>query len=223
MRKPPIWSRNDLPVAKEGFPFIGAFLLLLALGVSLQWKVFSLITGIALFYQFIFFRNPHRIVPQGEGLFVSPADGRIVAIQELYEDRFLKEKAVKISIFMNVFNVHVNRIPCQGTVQGTFYNPGKFLNAAKEKASLENEQNALVLETPKGQKILLIQIAGLIARRIVCWVQKGDRVEPGERFGVIRFGSRVDVFLPIGVDVRVNLGDKVKGGSTILGARYGSP
>jgi phosphatidylserine decarboxylase len=201
MRKPPIWSRNDLPVAKEGLPFIAVFLLLLAIGVSLQWKIFSLITGIALFYQFIFFRNPRRIVPQGEGLFVSPADGRIVAIQPLYEDRFLKEKAVKISIFMNVFNVHVNRIPCHATVQGVFYNPGKFLNAAKEKASLENEQNALVLETPKGQKVLLIQIAGLIARRIVCWAQKGDRMAQGERFGV---------------------GEKVKGGATILGAIHGS-
>ena len=217
----PFWRRNDLPVAKEGFPFIGAFLLLLAVGIFFQWPLFSLISGIGLFYQFVFFRNPKRTIPSGEGVFVSPADGRIVAIQECYEDRFLKEKAVKISIFMNVFNVHVNRVPYDGTVQGIFYNPGKFLNAAKDKASLENEQNALVLETPKGQKILLIQIAGLIARRIVCWVQQGDAVNRGERFGVIRYGSRVDLFLPVDVAVKVQLGEKVKGGSTIIGAMHG--
>jgi len=222
MAKPPLWKRNDLLLAKEGFPFIGIFFLFLIAGILFQWKFFSLLTAISIFYLFIFFRNPPRVVPEGEGLFVSPADGRIVAIQELYEDRFLKEKAVKISIFMNAFNVHVNRIPCESFVQGIFYNPGKFLNAAKDKASLENEQNALVLETPTGEKVLLIQIAGLIARRIVCWAKPGYHKEKGERFGIIRFGSRVDVFLPLAVKVEVKLGDKVKGGSTVLGALNGS-
>ncbi len=222
MRKLPFWKRNDLPVAKEGFPFIGTFLLLLALGILFQWTIFSFVTVFSLFYLFIFFRNPHREIPTQEGLFVAPADGRIVAVQEVYEDRFLKEKAVKISIFMNIFNVHVNRTPCRGTLKEVIYNPGKFFNAAKDKASLENEQNALILETPKGYKILIIQIAGLIARRIVCWIKPGDQVERGDRFGVIRFGSRVDVFLPCKVDIHVRLGEKVKGGTTVLGVLHGS-
>lgn len=213
----PFWKRNNLPVAKEAFPFIGISLLFIVVGVFFQWWVFSGFAILSLCYIILFFRNPFRVIPENPGVIVSPADGCVVDIQEVYEDRFLKEKAIKISIFMNVFNVHVNRIPFQSTVKGIYYNPGKFMNAAKEKASLENEQNALLLETPEGLKILLIQIAGLIARRIVCWTSVGEEIQRGERFGMIRFGSRVDVFLPLGVDIKVRLGEKIQGGSTILG------
>ncbi len=210
-------KRDDLVVAKEGFPFIGCGLLVLVAGLWFQWWAFSLVIATVVFYLALFFRNPRRTVPEGERLVVSPADGRIIEIQDLFEERFLKKKSVKISIFMNLFDVHVNRIPCQGQVQGIFYNPGKFIMASRDKASLENEQNALVLETPKGDKILLIQIAGLIARRIVCWARVGDRVSRGDRFGMIRFGSRVDLFLPLGVELRVKLGEKIKGGATVVG------
>ena len=220
MSLPPFWEQNNLPVAKEAFPFIGISLLPIAAGFFFQWWVFSGFATLALFYIILFFRNPFRSVPEDPGVFVSPADGRVVEIREVYEDRYLKGKATQISIFMNVFNVHVNRIPCQSTVKGIYYNPGKFMNAAKEKASLENEQNALLLETPEGDKILLIQIAGLIARRIVCWTSVGNQVQRGARFGMIRFGSRVDLFLPLGVDIKVRLGEKIKGGSTILGVLH---
>jgi phosphatidylserine decarboxylase len=220
MRKPSLLKRDDLVVAKEGFPFIGSGLLVFLAGLWFQWWIFSLVIATVVFYLILFFRNPRRAVPEGERLVVSPADGRIVEIQELFEERFLKKKSVKISIFMNLFDVHVNRIPCQGLVQGIFYNPGKFISATRDKASLVNEQNAIVLETPKGHKILLIQIAGLIARRIVCWARVGDRVSRGDRFGIIRFGSRVDLFLPQGVELRVKLGEKVQGGASVVGVMH---
>ena len=164
-----------------------------------------------------FFRNPEREIPAGEGVVVAPADGRIIEIKEVAEERILKNQSLKISIFMNVFNVHVNRIPYSGKIVDILYNKGKFVSANKEKASLENEQNAVLLETPEGKKILFVQIAGLIARRIACWVEKGDLVERGQRFGLIRFGSRVDIYLPLGVKLHVSLGDKTKAGTTILG------
>src|SRR4030067_1313391 len=138
-----------------------------------------------------FFRNPERNIPSGKDLIVSPADGRIIAVNNEMETRILRKRLIRISIFMNLFNVHVNRIPCSGRVSGIFYNPGSFLSANKDKASLENVQNAVVLETTGGDQILFVQIAGLIARRIVCRLQKVAQVERGERFGLIRFGSGV--------------------------------
>ncbi len=205
------------PIAVEGIPFI-----LIGAGVTvtsylLGWTIVTILLGILTFFVIWFFRNPEREIPAGEGVVVAPADGRIIEIKEVAEERILKNQSLKISIFMNVFNVHVNRIPYSGKIVDILYNKGKFVSANKEKASLENEQNAVLLETPEGKKILFVQIAGLIARRIACWVEKGDLVERGQRFGLIRFGSRVDIYLPLGVKLQVSVGDKTKGGVTILG------
>lgn len=183
----------------------------------LGWTIVAILLGILTFFVIWFFRNPEREIPAGEGVVVAPADGKIIEIKEVDEERILKNQSLKISIFMNVFNVHVNRIPYSGKIVDILYNKGKFVSANKEKASLENEQNAVLLETPEGKKILFVQIAGLIARRIACWVKKGDMVERGQRFGLIRFGSRVDIYLPLGVKLQVSLGDRTKAGTTILG------
>ena len=164
-----------------------------------------------------FFRNPSRVIPQGPGLIVAPGDGRVLAIEEEFEPRFIKDRSIRISIFLNVFDVHINRVPCEGSIEGVQYQPGLFLVASKPDATLRNEQNAVMIRTAQGAKVLCVQVAGLIARRIVCWVSPGDRAVRGERFGLIRFGSRMDTFLPIGTAVKVAVGDRVKGGETILG------
>ncbi len=209
-------KRERAPIAVEGIPFVviaGIIAVLFyAAGLIIPAVLFTLVTLFVVW----FFRNPERTVPPGDNNVISPADGKIIDIREVDETRILKKKMLKISIFMNLFNVHVNRSPCTGKVVDILYNPGKFVSANLDKASLENEQNAVVLETPAGEKIIFIQIAGLIARRIVCWLREGQYVKRGERFGLIRFGSRVDVYLPVGTDVRVSLGDKVKAGESIL-------
>ena len=209
-------KRERAPIAVEGIPFVviaGIITVLFyAAGLIIPAVLFTLVTLFVVW----FFRNPERTVPPGDNNVISPADGKIIDIREVDEARILKKKMLKISIFMNLFNVHVNRSPCTGKVVDIVYNPGKFVSANLDKASLENEQNAVVLETPAGEKIIFIQIAGLIARRIVCWLREGQYVKRGERFGLIRFGSRVDVYLPVGTDVSVSLGDKVKAGESIL-------
>ena len=209
-------NRERAHIAIEGIPFvIGAGILsfiFYAAGLNIPGIVFSLLTLFIIW----FFRNPERDVPPGDNLIISPADGKIIDIREGSENRILKKSMVKISIFMNLFNVHVNRIPCSGKVVDILYNPGKFISANREKASLENEQNAVVLETPSGEKIIFIQIAGLIARRIVCRLREGEFVRRGQRFWLIRFGSRVDVYLPTGFEVKISIGQKVKGGESIL-------
>jgi phosphatidylserine decarboxylase len=164
-----------------------------------------------------FFRDPERIIPSGDGLIVAPADGRVVQIREEREERFLKTPVIRVSIFLNIFNVHVNRMPCEGKIRKVAYHAGKFLSAHLDKASSENEHQAILIEASTGQQLVVVQIAGLIARRIVSWIQPGDQLERGQRFGMIRFGSRVDTFLPIGTKLRVKRGDQVKGGETILG------
>jgi phosphatidylserine decarboxylase len=162
-----------------------------------------------------FFRDPPRAIPGGESTVVSPADGRIVAVEQV-ADPYLHRPATKVSVFMNVFNVHSNRSPVDGEVQQSWYNRGAFVNAALDKASLENERSALWLRSDTGADVTCVQIAGLIARRILCYAKAGDRLRRGDRFGFIRFGSRVDVYLPEGARVRVALGEKVRAGSTIL-------
>jgi phosphatidylserine decarboxylase len=164
-----------------------------------------------------FFRNPSRVAPQGPGFIVAPGDGKVIAIQEEFEPRFIKDRSIRISIFLNVFDVHINRVPCEGVIEDVQYQPGLFLVASKPDATLRNEQNALMIRTAQGAKVLCVQVAGLIARRIVCWISPGDRAIRGERFGLIRFGSRMDTFFPVGTAVKVAVGDRVKGGETILG------
>ena len=210
-------SEKQFLIVKEGFIFIGiSGVLTVAAALFGGWPA-SIIPGLLTFFCIWFFRDPRRVVPQGENLLVSPADGKVVDVSRTEELRFLQKPAIKISIFLNVFNVHVNRSPVAGKVVGMFYNVGRFFAANAPKASLENEQNAVVLETPSGKRVVCIQIAGLIARRIVCWIKEGSVMARGERFGLIRFGSRVDLFLPIETEVLVSEGDHVKGGETILG------
>lgn len=162
-----------------------------------------------------FFRDPPRNVPGDSNTVVCPADGRVLMVVPA-EDPYLNRQAIKVSIFMNVFNVHSNRSPVDGEVVDAWYKPGSFFNAAIDKASLENERNALHLRTPSGVDVTCVQIAGLVARRVLCYVKPGDRLTRGQRFGFIRFGSRVDVYLPPGTRVRVELGQKVYASSTVL-------
>jgi phosphatidylserine decarboxylase len=212
-------EQNKWPIAKEGVPFlIPAALLTVFLGI-MGWKVWMSL-GI-LFSLFIayFFRNPRREIPHLANIILSPADGRVIHVGECEEDRFLKEKTLKVSIFMSLFDVHLNRAPVSGKVLERSYLPGRFLAANVEKSSLLNEQNAVILETEDRFKILLIQIAGFVARRIVCYANAGDRLRKGEIFGLIRFGSRVDLYLPPEVKPIVRMGQHVKGGESIIGYR----
>jgi phosphatidylserine decarboxylase len=206
-----------IPFAKEGVPFIAVTAGTTLIAGWLGWTLLAV--GAALLTLFVswFFRNPARVVPQGSRLVVAPGDGKVIAIEQEYEPRFLKDRGIRLTIFLNVFDVHINRVPCEGVVQDVQYQPGLFLVASRPDATIRNEQNALLLTTPAGAKVLCVQVAGLIARRIVCWVSAGDRVQRGERFGLIRFGSRMDTFLPAGTAIKVAVGDRVKGGETIIG------
>jgi phosphatidylserine decarboxylase len=163
-----------------------------------------------------FFRDPERTGERGQSLVVSPADGKLIMITEVDEPSFMNGRATRLSIFMNVFNVHVNRYPIDGVVEYVHYNRGKFFNAAAEKSSLENEQMSVGLQSG-STRLLVRQIAGLIARRIVTYSKVGDKVKQGDRMGIIRFGSRVDVFIPTGSTIRAKLGDVTSAGVTILG------
>ena len=206
-----------IPFAKDGIPFIGAAVGVTLLTVWLGWTIVAVGAAILTFFVFWFFRNPSRVVPQGPRLVVASGDGKVIAIEEEFEPRFIKDRSIRVTIFLNVFDVHINRIPCEGAIEDVQYQPGLFLVANRPDATLRNEQNALMIRTGQGAKVLCVQVAGLIARRIVCWVSPGDRAVCGERFGLIRFGSRMDTFLPIGTALRVAVGDRVKGGETILG------
>jgi len=206
-----------VPFAKEGFPFMGAAAGVTLLAAWLGWTIVAVGASILTLFVSWFFRNPVRAVPQGANLVVAPGDGKVIAIGEEFEPRYLKERSIKLSIFLNVFDVHINRMPCEGIIEDVQYQPGSFMIASKPEATVKNEQNAVMIKTPQGAKVLCVQVAGLIARRIVCWASPKDRAVRGERFGLIRFGSRMDTFLPIGTAIRVLVGDRVKGGETILG------
>jgi len=201
-------------VAKEGWPFL-AIAVALAAAATWFWGWWSAPLWIAALFVLQFFRDPARDIPQGEGLVLCPADGRVLLVGPA-RDPFLNRDALKISVFMNVFNVHSNRSPVDATVQTVNYSAGTFVNAALDKASSDNERNALHLRTASGTDVTCVQIAGLIARRILCYVKAGDRLARGQRYGFIRFGSRVDVYLPPGATPRVAIGDKVKASSTVL-------
>jgi phosphatidylserine decarboxylase len=210
---------NNWPIAKEGLPFlIPIALFTIFLGI-MGWNLLTFLgIFITLFIGF-FFRNPKRNIPSLDNVIVSPADGTIIHVGEAEEDRFLKEKVLKVSIFMSLFDVHVNRAPVSGKILQRSYLPGRFLVANVEKSSLLNEQNAFILETEDRLKILLIQIAGFVARRIVCYAKAGDTLRRGEIFGLIRFGSRVDLYLSTEVKPIVRIGQHVKGGESIIGYR----
>lgn len=207
-------------IIPEGFPFIMAGCAMTFSLYSTDYVKLAAFSLCVTFFIIWFFRNPERIIPADEAAIVSPADGKVIIIQEAQRKDLTPGSFLKISIFMNVFNVHVNRIPCSGTVKLIRYNKGKFLSANLDKASELNEQNALVITTDTGREIIAVQIAGLIARRIVCWINEGMRVNKGERFGLIRFGSRLDVYLPPETIIKVKIGDTVRSGETILGELF---
>jgi phosphatidylserine decarboxylase len=204
-------------IAGEGLPFIiplgGATILAFVAGFKWIFFVFLVVTLFVVW----FFRNPRRSPPEKEGLVISPADGRVIRIEETTSDERPGRTFQKISIFMNVFNVHVNRIPYSGEIRFIRYREGKFLSANMDKASALNERNTVLLQTVDGREIMTVQIAGLIARRIVCWLKEGMQVSRGQRFGLIRFGSRVEVFLPLGSTLLVRVGEKVRAGETPIG------
>lgn len=206
-----------IPIAKEGIPFVGITAGGTLVAGLLGWTIPAVIAGGFTLFTAWFFRNPARVIPPGSGLVVAAGDGKVVAIEEEFEPRFMKEKSIRLSIFLNVFDVHINRVPCEGIVERVQYQAGAFLVASKPEATLKNEQNAILVRTAQGAKVVCVQVAGLIARRIVCWVSQGDRVQRGERYGLIRFGSRMDTFLPLGSTMKVSVGDRVKGGETVVG------
>ena len=195
-------------IAREGWPFI-AIALVIAIGLSLTtWWLLAAIAWIAFVFVLQFFRDPPRNVPAQPNAVLAPADGRIVRIGPA-RDPYVNRDALMISVFMNVFNVHSNRSPVDATVADAWYHPGKFVNASFEKASSDNERNALRLVTDNGTEVVCVQIAGLIARRILCYVKRGDTLARGQRYGFIRFGSRVDLYLPPDAIPRASVGDKV--------------
>ncbi|HEV8244096.1 MAG TPA: phosphatidylserine decarboxylase family protein [Nitrospirales bacterium] len=205
------------PIAREGVPFLAAAAIPTVVAWTLGWMVASVLFGTATLFIGWFFRNPLRRVPGGPNLIVSPGDGRVLAVVEEEEPRFLKERAARVSIFLSPLNVHINRTPCAGLVQTVAYTPGKFRMANRPEATLENEQTAVLFETEAGRRILCVQVAGYVARRIVCWLSEGEQVARGERYGLIRFGSRMDLYVPIGTALRVKTGDRVVGGESVIG------
>ena len=206
-----------VPVAREGYPFIGfaAFLTLIFAGLGLTGP--TLLALLATAFILYFFRDPERFIPERADALVSPADGKVILVEDVMDQNFTGGQAYKISIFMNIFNVHVNRAPCDGDVDRVFHVPGMFYSADSAQGALRNEYCATLLTTPAGSKIAVVQVAGLIARRIVCWLEPRDRVRRGQRIGLIRFGSRVDLYLPKETSVQVAVGQKVIAGETVMG------
>ena len=208
---------NNYPhpiIAREGWPFL-AISVILAISGTIWCAYWSIPLWFIALFVLQFFRDPPREIPQNPGAVLSPADGRVVAVERMH-DPYMQREAIKVSVFMNVFNVHSNRSPVDGTVQQIWYFPGKFVNADLDKASTENERNAIWLKTPDGKDVISVQVAGLIARRILCYVKTGDVLTRGQRYGFIRFGSRLDVYLPLDASVQVSIGDKVSATTTIL-------
>ncbi|WP_323037340.1 phosphatidylserine decarboxylase [Pararhodobacter sp.] len=206
------------PVHREGYPFIGIFAAV-TLVLFLIWQPLGWIGVVLTVWCYYFFRDPERHTPQRAGLLISPADGVISLIEPAVPPVELgmgTDPMMRVSVFMNVFNCHVNRAPIAGTVSAVSYRPGKFFNASLDKASSDNERNSVAIDMADGRKIAVVQIAGLVARRIVCDVKPGDVLETGERFGMIRFGSRLDVYLPDGVHPLVSLGQTMVAGETVL-------
>ena len=202
-------------IAREGWPFLAAALIVAVMVTVFAGWVWSLLFWLIALFVLQFFRDPPREIPTEASAILSPADGRVVTVERA-EDPFLKREALKLSVFMNVFNVHSNRSPVDGEVKEAWYHAGKFVNAALSKASTENERNALWIKTAGGADITCVQVAGLIARRILCYVKSGDKLSRGQRYGFIRFGSRVDLYLPLTAVPKVSVGDKVSAASTVL-------
>lgn len=207
---------NNTPIATEGYPFIAGAAFVTIVAALLSWAPLAVVGFLVTAFIVFFFRNPDRVIPANPGSVISPADGVIIYLGDAREEH-LGADMLKISIFMSVFNVHINRMPVTGRVIDTFYKKGKFLDVRDARATFENEQSGLILEVDGGVRLVVVQVAGLIARRIVCYVEKGAQVMKGTRYGLIRFGSRLDVYLPKTATPNVALGDKSVAGETILG------
>ncbi|MDD2775341.1 MAG: phosphatidylserine decarboxylase [Gallionella sp.] len=209
---------NNYPhplIAREGWPFLAGAVIIALLFSIFGGGILATLAWVIALFVLQFFRDPPREIPQEVGAVLSPADGRVIKVEQT-QDPYGEREAILISVFMNVFNVHSNRSPVDGTIQKVQYFPGKFVNADLDKASSENERNAIVLKTSDQQTITFVQVAGLIARRILCYVKANDVLSRGQRYGFIRFGSRVDVYLPLNAKVNVSIGDKVSATTTIL-------
>ena len=207
----------QIPVAREGYPFIVFAAFATFIVALLGYDLIALITLFLTGFVIYFFRDPERISPDDEDVVVAPADGKIILVEKIFDDRFVNEHVYKISIFMSVFDVHVNRVPFAGEVEKIQYGPGSFYAANTDQAGLANEHCGVIFSTEKNFRYAVVQIAGLLARRIVCWVEKGDTIARGTRFGMIRFGSRVDLYLPQNIQLEVSSGQKVKAGETVIG------
>jgi phosphatidylserine decarboxylase len=207
---------TNTPVAVESVPFIAIGLGISALFFLLHWLVPLVLALVFTAFTLFFFRNPGRTIPTVPNAVIAPADGQIIYLGPAMEEH-LEGEVQKISIFMSVFNVHINRAPVTGKVVDTFYCKGKFLDVRDERATFENERQGLVIEAEGGHRLTVVQVAGLIARRIVCYANKGTHLERGRRYGLIRFGSRLDVYLPRETKIMVQLGQKTVAGETILG------
>lgn len=210
-------DRYSCIVAREGWFIVFVFGLVALTFLTLGVEIVGLGLVILALFSLYFFRNPDRIAPEGGGIIVAPADGRVVEVSELTGNEYTGAPAKKVGIFMSVFDVHVNRVPIAGSVVDIKYRPGRFFVAAKNRASVANEQNAVLLDVGRRGTMAVVQIAGFVARRIVCYLSSGDRVEAGQRLGLIKFGSRVDLYMPIDCVLDVGMGSRVKAGSTIIG------
>lgn len=206
---------RHLPIVPDGWAYIGVMGIVCLL--TYFWRPwFTIIPLILLIFIAFFFRNPERTVPAAPGLIVSPADGVVINVDRVYEGDYLETEVQRVSIFLSIFNVHINRAPMDGKIEYLSYRRGKFLPAWKSEVSDENEQNRIGLNNG-GCKVMVNQIAGLVARRVVCWPKTGDELKRGERFGLIKFGSCTELYLPLEVELTVNEGDRVKGGETVIG------
>jgi phosphatidylserine decarboxylase len=206
-----------IPIAKEGAPFIGSAAFVTLICAIFGYELLTVISLLLSFFILYFFRDPERFTPNKHNTLLSPADGKILVIEKIFDDTFFHEYVHKISIFMNIFDVHVNRIPQSGTLERIDYTPGTFYSANTGQGGLNNENCAAIITGERGRKVAVVQVAGLIARRIVCWLEPGDTVQQGQRFGLIRFGSRVDLYIPGSTEILVKKGQKVRAGETILG------
>jgi phosphatidylserine decarboxylase len=206
-----------IPIAKEGYPFIAFAAFVCLVFALLEYDLTALAMLVLTAFVVYFFRDPDRVTPEDEDAVVSPADGKVILVEKIFDDRFVNEHVYKISIFMSVFDVHVNRLPYTGKVEKIQYTPGSFYSANTDQGGLANEHCGVILSTGKNFQYGVVQIAGLVARRIICWVEKGDTVERGTRFGMIRFGSRVDVYLPQTLQLEIRSGQRVKAGETVIG------
>ncbi len=216
-------ARSVLPVAVPGVKYIILAILVTGMSFYFGWMVSAWVAAVLGVFVCWFFRDPERTVPEGSSNLVSPADGKVIIADRLATSEYLDGPCQKVSIFMNVFNVHVNRNPFDGVVEKVEYTPGKFINASFDKASIHNERNALTIRTPGGKRFVVVQIAGLVARRIVNHAAAGHRVIRGDRYGMIQFGSRLDLYLPMDFQVQVRKGDKTLAGTTIIGRMPDTP